>query len=129
MVLRSPKPNPWGRRRDPEVAADALNHRFRNVSRRWDRSARVRRVLRRMPQRIGIVVGLVLLAAAGLSLSPWPPLLTLQHIAAAPNCSAARAVGLAPARRGEPGYYAKHDRDKDGWACEPWPPVRPKDDQ
>jgi hypothetical protein len=33
----------------------------------------------------------------------------------------ARMVGLAPARRGQPGYYPQHDRDKDGIACEPWP--------
>ena len=45
----------------------------------------------------------------------------LRHMAAAPNCSAARAVGLAPAHRGEPGYYLTHDRDRDGIACEPWP--------
>jgi hypothetical protein len=30
------------------------------------------------------------------------------------------AVGLTPARRGQPGYWPKHDRDQDGWACEPW---------
>ena len=54
-------------------------------------------------------------------LSPWPPLLTVRHILAAPNCTAARAVGLAPAWRGNPGYYPKHDADNDGWACEPLP--------
>ena len=48
---------------------------------------------------------------------------TAKHLAAAPNCGAARMVGLAPARRGEPGYYPRHDRDGDGWACElvGWP--------
>jgi len=54
-------------------------------------------------------------------LSPWPSLLTVRHILAAPNCNAARSVGLAPARRGEPGYYTRHDADNDGWACEPLP--------
>lgn len=44
-----------------------------------------------------------------------------RHLLAAPNCDAARAVGLAPARRGQPGYYASHDADGDGIACEPWP--------
>lgn len=45
----------------------------------------------------------------------------LRHILAAPNCDAARAMGLAPARRGAPGYYQRHDADRDGIACEPFP--------
>ncbi|MFC3324365.1 excalibur calcium-binding domain-containing protein [Mesorhizobium cantuariense] len=44
----------------------------------------------------------------------------LRHLAAFPNCTAARAVGLASARRGEPGYWPTHDADHDGKACEPW---------
>jgi micrococcal nuclease len=35
-----------------------------------------------------------------------------------PNCAAARAAGVAPLHRGEPGYSAKLDRDGDGVACE-----------
>jgi hypothetical protein len=58
----------------------------------------------------------------GLGSSPWPVMTTLRHIASAPNCGFARLVGLAPARRGEPGYWKRHDRDGDGIACEPWPP-------
>ena len=53
--------------------------------------------------------------------SGWSPAMALRHAAAAPNCAAARAVDLAPAYRGQPGYYPQHDRDKDGIACEPWP--------
>ena len=34
------------------------------------------------------------------------------------NCSAARAAGVTPPHRGEPGYSAKLDRDGDGIACE-----------
>lgn len=34
------------------------------------------------------------------------------------NCSAARAAGAAPVRRGEPGYGAHLDRDGDGVGCE-----------
>lgn len=34
------------------------------------------------------------------------------------NCSAARAAGAAPIRRGEPGYGSHLDRDNDGVACE-----------
>jgi hypothetical protein len=44
-----------------------------------------------------------------------------KHYAAYPNCAAARAVGLAPAYRGQPGYWPQHDRDNDGIACEPYP--------
>ncbi|WP_306262729.1 excalibur calcium-binding domain-containing protein [Pararhizobium sp. IMCC21322] len=51
-------------------------------------------------------------------LSPWPPLTTIKHIASAPNCDAARAVGLAPSFIGQPGYWGPHDRDEDGIACE-----------
>jgi excalibur calcium-binding domain-containing protein len=58
----------------------------------------------------------------GLGSSPWPVMTTLRHIASAPNCGFARLVGLAPARRGQPGYWKRHDRDGDGIACEPWLP-------
>lgn len=34
------------------------------------------------------------------------------------NCSAVRAAGKAPIRRGDPGYSTKLDRDGDGIACE-----------
>lgn len=34
------------------------------------------------------------------------------------NCSAARAAGAAPVRRGDPGYRAGLDRDGDGIGCE-----------
>jgi hypothetical protein len=55
------------------------------------------------------------------NLGRWPLSVALRHAAAASNCAAARAVGLGPAYRGEPGYYPQHDRDKDSIACEPWP--------
>ena len=34
------------------------------------------------------------------------------------NCDAVRAAGKAPLHRGDPGYRAGLDRDKDGVACE-----------
>lgn len=49
----------------------------------------------------------------------WTLAERMRHLSAAPNCAAARALGLAPARRGEPGYYERHDADGDGIACEP----------
>ncbi|MFP1131572.1 excalibur calcium-binding domain-containing protein [Asticcacaulis sp. W401b] len=36
------------------------------------------------------------------------------------NCSTAKAAGVAPIYRWEPGYRAAMDRDGDGVACEPW---------
>lgn len=35
-----------------------------------------------------------------------------------PNCTAARAAGAAPVRRGDPGYAPHLDRDGDGVGCE-----------
>lgn len=52
---------------------------------------------------------------------PFTPTEKVRHVLAKPNCSVARLVRLAPARRGEPGYHFEHDRDRDGWACEPMP--------
>jgi hypothetical protein len=34
------------------------------------------------------------------------------------NCTAARAAGVAPLHRGDPGYRSALDRDGDGIACE-----------
>jgi hypothetical protein len=53
--------------------------------------------------------------------SPWPTGLTIRHLLASPSCDMARAVNLAPAIRGAPGYWAGNDADDDGIACEPWP--------
>ncbi|HET6387810.1 excalibur calcium-binding domain-containing protein [Hyphomicrobium sp.] len=64
-------------------------------------------------------VGGSLLAIA--SASPWPLDVTVRHFLASSNCKTARAVGLAPAVRGEPGYWPRNDADDDGIACEPWP--------
>lgn len=72
----------------------------------------------------GLLFALALVAGSlgyKIATSPWPLSVTLRHIAAAPNCDAARRVGLAPARAGQPGYYPRHDADNDGIACEPWP--------
>jgi hypothetical protein len=53
--------------------------------------------------------------------SRWSAETTLRHHQARRNCDSARAVGLAPARRGEPGYWPHLDADDDGVSCEPWP--------
>ena len=78
----------------------------------WDRSmpatARWRRRfvrLRRFRRWAPLLALVVAVLALGIARSPWPLLTTLRHIAASPNCAAARAVGLAPAYRGQPGYW------------------------
>jgi hypothetical protein len=86
------------------------------------------RVMRKAWRRPDVPIIPTLFAVAGLgcvvvmlAMSPWPPDLTLRHWIAAPNCDAARLAGLAPANRGQPGYYVSHDADSDGVACEVWP--------
>jgi hypothetical protein len=48
------------------------------------------------------------------------PSLSLEqrHQYAARGCAEAAEVGLAPARRGEPGYWPEWDGDNDGVSCE-----------
>lgn len=36
------------------------------------------------------------------------------------RCADARAAGVAPIHRGQPGYRSELDRDDDGVACEPY---------
>lgn len=100
----------------------------------FPRSGRARAALRRGAPRPGsrwlrrywlpLAIVAALAVLAGWSLAAVKPRTVgegARHLLAAPNCDAARAVGLAPARRGEAGYYAAHDADGDGIACEPWP--------
>jgi hypothetical protein len=106
--------------RDPEAEMFRLKSRSQAVSRRLDRPISFRRL-----DRWASVAALTVMGAGALYwglvvLSPWPPMMMLKHIASFPNCDAARAVGLAPARKGEPGYWPSHDADQDGIACEPW---------
>jgi hypothetical protein len=50
---------------------------------------------------------------------PQPPAPAPAAVATAyPNCGAARAAGVTPLHRGEPGYGDQLDRDHDGVACE-----------
>lgn len=101
--------------------AEHLRARFAGISRRAFRGAeRWRIAWRWMPLIIGAGVAVSVYVGIRL-LSPWPLLLTLQHLGSIGNCDAARAMGVAPARQGEPGYWPSHDADGDGVACEPWP--------
>jgi hypothetical protein len=77
------------------------------------------------------VVGLGFLALMGLGLFPQlkstatalttdKELAAIQSPAYYPNCSAARAAGVAPLNVGDPGYRSEMDGDGDGVACEPY---------
>lgn len=110
---------------DADEKADRLRDRFKAVSRRIDRALRLRRLqagLRKRAIWIWACLGILSGSYIGLATaSPWPIGVTVRHLLAARNCDMARAVDLAPAFRGAPGYWARNDADDDGIACEPWP--------
>ncbi|MEM7635328.1 MAG: excalibur calcium-binding domain-containing protein [Pseudomonadota bacterium] len=114
-------------RETAEARLERLNNGFRAVSHDIDRSSPKKWFPHFTVGQLGVCGLMVSLVATGslvffaeLDGRKWPLATKLKHMAAAPNCSAARAVGLAPSKRGEPGYYFRHDRDRDGIACEPW---------
>jgi Excalibur calcium-binding domain len=89
-----------------------LQRRFRALGQRWG----MRYWL--TPAILGVGLGLAALAFYDLAEKFGSPGMALRHLASMPNCSAAGAVALAPARDGEPGYWRTLDRDGDGIACE-----------
>ncbi|WP_128935733.1 excalibur calcium-binding domain-containing protein [Bradyrhizobium zhanjiangense] len=122
-----PPPNPVRPGSSPEQRLRNLQRRFRAVSARHDRTTKLHSTKLRWAITALIAAAAILAAYPAIWLlvsSPWSVTITLKHIASAPNCDFARLVGLAPARRGEPGYWKHHDRDGDGVACEPWRPRR-----
>lgn len=108
--------------RDPEIEARKLKRRFQAVTSRRERADRRRRMIRWLARAAPVLLVTAGLVGGGFMSSPWPPGTTIRHLAAFPSCAMARWTGLAPARTGEPGYYTRHDRDRDGTACEPWTP-------
>jgi hypothetical protein len=115
-------PEPWTvhEGRDPEKELRSLRSRFAAIRNRADRRARLLRFGRGMKAQLWIGGAVFCLAFFGLLWSPFSVRDTIRHVLAFPRCDAARAVGLAPARRGSPGYWAHLDRDQDGIACETW---------
>lgn len=97
-----------------------IRQRFARVSARMERPARQRRLIRQVALAAGVGAALGVAVAAVNHFSPWSFWTVARHIAAAPNCNAARTVGLAPSTKGAPGYYRRHDADGDGVACEPF---------
>lgn len=110
---------------DADEKADRLRDRFKAVSRRIERAGRLRRFRARLRKHaiwIGVFIGILGGGYLGIATaSAWPVGLTLRHLLASPHCAMARAVDLAPAVRGSPGYWHHNDADGDGIACEPWP--------
>jgi len=123
--------SPWSahQERDPEAELHRLKGRFQKVSNRYFRSLKLRRTYRFAALALVLGIGSFTITLGLLVYKPWSTLgssswtaaITAKHIAAFPNCAAARLVGLAPAYKGQPGYWPQHDRDGDGWACEPNP--------
>lgn len=93
-----------------------LKRAFNRTSNSWDRRVRARKVFRLMRLPAVAAIGSFALFWY-LSNSPWPAL-AIRHLAAFPGCAAAEMVGLAPTRRGQPGYWHHHDADGDGITCE-----------
>ncbi|HET9718367.1 MAG TPA: excalibur calcium-binding domain-containing protein [Pseudolabrys sp.] len=90
---------------------------FSSVSRRWDRWSGLKYFCRLIVLPAATAIGTFAIVWSFVS-SPWPIALRLRHLAAFPNCHAAEMMGLAPARRGQPGYWSHLDADGDGIACE-----------
>lgn len=108
--------------RDPDLRLKRIQRRFHAIRNRADRAAKIRRFSQRLvkPMLFGLLIGGAVLLA--FQFSPWPMETTVRHLLSRANCDTARAMGLAPALRGEPGYWQKLDRDNDGIACEPFHP-------
>jgi hypothetical protein len=98
-----------------------LNRRFQ-VPAGWHFRAGKLRYWYRSPSMVVIVaLGAFGICSWLLNVSPSTPKTTPLHVGYVRNCAAARAMGIAPIYRGQPGYAPHLDRDDDGIACEPYP--------
>jgi Excalibur calcium-binding domain len=103
-----------------EVDLARLQRRFRSVSRRHERVMALRRFSRAARWWVPIAAAIAILCWSLMDYTQWPLVAIVKHIAAFPHCQVAGAVGLAPAGKGQPGYWRHHDGDGDGIACEPF---------
>jgi len=94
----------WRTHEDPDAAKrlSRLRRGFHTVSRGWDRAIRRRMFYRAAALWLVGAVGAFAVTWYFLN-SPWPIVPTLKHLAAFPNCDAARLVGLAPSLEGPAG--------------------------
>jgi hypothetical protein len=83
--------------------------------------AKQKRIRRsREVRQVGMVAIIaVLVFVVGMTISNWKSI-SAKIPVFYPNCASARAAGVAPIRRGSPGYRSGLDADDDGIACEPY---------
>jgi Excalibur calcium-binding domain len=96
-----------------------LERRFSRVSGRFRRSSNFRLVGAIAWGAVGIMAIGCLIAAQS-SRPKWTIATSLPVATYVANCSEARARGIAPIFRGQPGYRPALDADNDGVACEPY---------
>jgi hypothetical protein len=113
----------WRWRPGPEAEQRRLKRRFGAVTRRLERAAMLDRISGLIAVWSAILMRAMALVLVLGSLLRWPSAVVLKQVAAWPSCASGHAVGLTPARRGDPGYWWWHDADGDGAACE-WMPDR-----
>lgn len=68
--------------------------------------------------RLAIYGPLIVVPVILFLISPFPPGDTARHYAALAGCPFADMVGVAPARKGQPGYHGIWDDDDNGITCE-----------
>lgn len=103
-------------RKDRDKHAADLKARFRAASKWSDGPSRT---LRYAGIAVASFVGVGAVYIAAMTNNDAP--IESASISIPRNCDEARARGIAPMRRGEPGYHPKLDADGDGIACEPIP--------
>jgi Excalibur calcium-binding domain len=118
-----PAPGPWDLE-NPEEKRRRAENIFRKITRQRNRRTKIRTAIRVIATVSAVGAAFGLLVGVVTWKSPWPFMQTVKHYAAYWDCNSARAVGVAPARVGQPGYWPHLDRDKDGIACEDFTPNR-----
>lgn len=102
-------------RRETEREAEFLRQRMGLVSERVRGQSEISHTLK-------VLTTVVLIALGGYmaltTLSPWPVSYTLRHLVSFAGCDATRMVDLAPAHKGQPGYWHGNDPDRNGIACD-----------
>jgi hypothetical protein len=120
------RPNPWAVRLDRisehrEQRLRNLKYRFNAASHSWRRGTKFRKIIRKL----ALIAVLTAAAVFAPTVCSEQSVVTKRNAKAPngiPKLHAARAVGLAPAYKGQPGYWEHNDRDRDGIACEPYRP-------
>jgi hypothetical protein len=117
--------SPWARRPDASQRRAFGVHQDLGQERLVGPHAeeRLRRLKRRFQQMS--LVAVLLAVGVVFFTSPWRMTATLKHFLSFPDCAVARLLSIAPAPRGQPGYWSRHDRDGDGIACEPFDDADP----